>query len=274
MGLRNEADQIRQRHRRRDRQRRNLVAVACFVNTSPYELIVQESIKSKEQLKGKSIGISRIGSSSDVAARVLLKGLGLEPDKDVPIIQVGGSSERAAAFRSGKIAGFPRAAWCHPLGEGPAASGSHQHRGFSQVLSVSLYLRDDDQELSGEQSTRRQKAVDGAHGRGALFQNAQGRKQKDHNELHPPERRVLSRSGTTSMRGWSSGSRRSAAKEWTFNSRKRSRANQASISKSMTSSTIRSSPSWKRKASSTKFSSPSAGRGSVERSAPQLIEEA
>jgi len=53
MGLRNEADQIRQRHRRRDRQRRNLVAVACFVNTSPYELIVQESIKSKEQLKGE-----------------------------------------------------------------------------------------------------------------------------------------------------------------------------------------------------------------------------
>ena len=85
----------------------NLVAVACFVNTLPYELIVQESIKSKEQLKGKSIGISRIGSSSDVAARVLLKGLGLEPDKDVAIIQVGGSSERAAAFRTGQIAAFP-----------------------------------------------------------------------------------------------------------------------------------------------------------------------
>ncbi len=85
----------------------NLVAVACFVNTLPYELIVQESIKSKEQLKGKSLGISRIGSSSDVAARVLLKGLGLEPDKDVAIIQVGGSSERAAAFRTGKIAAFP-----------------------------------------------------------------------------------------------------------------------------------------------------------------------
>jgi NitT/TauT family transport system substrate-binding protein len=85
----------------------NLVAVSCFVNTLPYELIVQESIKTKEQLKGKSIGISRIGSSSDVAARVLLKGLGLEPDKDVAIIQVGGSSERAAAFRTGKIAAFP-----------------------------------------------------------------------------------------------------------------------------------------------------------------------
>ena len=85
----------------------NLVAVGCFINTLPYELIVQESIKTKEQLKGKSLGISRIGSSSDVAARVLLKGLGLEPDRDVPIIQVGGSRERAAAFRTGRIAGFP-----------------------------------------------------------------------------------------------------------------------------------------------------------------------
>ncbi|HEX9788056.1 MAG TPA: ABC transporter substrate-binding protein [Candidatus Binatia bacterium] len=85
----------------------NLVAVACFMNTLPYELIVQESIKSKEQLKGKSIGISRIGSASDVIARVFLKNLGLEPDKDVPIIQVGGSGERAAAFRTGRIAGFP-----------------------------------------------------------------------------------------------------------------------------------------------------------------------
>ena len=85
----------------------NLVAVACFMNTLPYELIVQESIKTPQQLKGKSIGISRIGSSSDVIARVFLKNLGLEADKDVTILQVGGSGERAAAFRSGKIAGFP-----------------------------------------------------------------------------------------------------------------------------------------------------------------------
>ena len=85
----------------------NLVAVACFMNTLPYELIVQDSIKTKEQLKGKSIGISRIGSSSDVIARVFLRYLGLEPDKDVAMIQVGGGGERAAAFRTGRIAAFP-----------------------------------------------------------------------------------------------------------------------------------------------------------------------
>jgi ABC-type nitrate/sulfonate/bicarbonate transport system substrate-binding protein len=85
----------------------NLVMVACMLNTLPYELVVQESIKTAEDLRGKNIGISRIGSASDVAARVLIKGLGLEPVKDVPILQIGGAPERAGAFRGGRIAGFP-----------------------------------------------------------------------------------------------------------------------------------------------------------------------
>ena len=84
----------------------DLVCVGSFINTLPYELVVNESIKSPQSLKGKSVGISRVGSSSDVAARVLLKALGLEPDKDVAILQVGGSPERAASFRTGRIAGF------------------------------------------------------------------------------------------------------------------------------------------------------------------------
>ena len=84
-----------------------IAIVACYLNSLPYELVVSETIKSAEELKGKSIGISRLGSASDVAARALLRGLNLEPDKQVPIMQVGGSSERAAAFRVGRIAGFP-----------------------------------------------------------------------------------------------------------------------------------------------------------------------
>jgi NitT/TauT family transport system substrate-binding protein len=85
----------------------DLVMVACYLNSLPYELVVNESIKSAEDLKGKSIGISRVGSASDVAARALIRGLGLEPDKQVPIMQVGGPTERAASFRGGRIAGFP-----------------------------------------------------------------------------------------------------------------------------------------------------------------------
>jgi NitT/TauT family transport system substrate-binding protein len=85
----------------------DLVMVSCYLNSLPYELVVNESIKSAEDLKGKSVGISRVGSASDVAARALIRGLGLEPDKQVLIMQVGGPAERAASFRTGRIAGFP-----------------------------------------------------------------------------------------------------------------------------------------------------------------------
>jgi NitT/TauT family transport system substrate-binding protein len=85
----------------------DLVMVACYLNSLPYELVVNESVKSAEDLKGKNIGISRVGSASDVAARALIRGLGMEPDKQVLIMQVGGPAERAASFRTGRIAGFP-----------------------------------------------------------------------------------------------------------------------------------------------------------------------
>jgi len=83
------------------------VSVGCPINVLAYELVVLDSIKTAEDLKGKSIGISRFGSVSDVAARELLKGLGLRPMEDVKILQVGGASERAAGFSRGVIAGFP-----------------------------------------------------------------------------------------------------------------------------------------------------------------------
>jgi NitT/TauT family transport system substrate-binding protein len=83
------------------------VSAGCVINVLAYELVVLDSIKSPEDLKGKSIGISRFGSASDVAARELIKGLGLRPMEDVKILQIGGASERAAGFSRGVIAGFP-----------------------------------------------------------------------------------------------------------------------------------------------------------------------
>jgi len=84
----------------------DLVSVACFVNVLDYELVVQPSIKSAEELKGKAIGISRFGSVTDVAARAFLTELRLRPGEDVTVRQVGGAAERAAAFTRGAVAGF------------------------------------------------------------------------------------------------------------------------------------------------------------------------
>src|SRR5437667_2790787 len=84
----------------------DLVLIACYVNSLPYELVVHESVKSAEDLKGKSISISRLGSASDMAARALIRGLGMEPEKQVLILQIGGPAERATAFRADRIVGF------------------------------------------------------------------------------------------------------------------------------------------------------------------------
>lgn len=97
----------------------DLVSVACFVNVLDYELVVQPGIKSAEGLKGKSVAISRFGSVTDVAVRAFLSELKLRPGEDVTIRQVGGASERAAAFRNGVVAGFMSSTGSiHLLGEG------------------------------------------------------------------------------------------------------------------------------------------------------------
>jgi NitT/TauT family transport system substrate-binding protein len=107
------------------------VSVACAINVLAYELVVLDSIKSAEDLKGKSIGISRFGSVSDVAARELLKGLGLRPMEDVKILQVGGAAERAAGFSRGVIAGFPS-----PPGNVHLIPGGLPHRVLANMADL------------------------------------------------------------------------------------------------------------------------------------------
>ncbi|HLH23671.1 MAG TPA: ABC transporter substrate-binding protein [Chloroflexota bacterium] len=71
----------------------------------PYEFMVTSDISGPADLRGKTLGISRFGSSSDVATRVALRYLGLDPDHDVTYLQVGSLAERFAAMKSGVIAG-------------------------------------------------------------------------------------------------------------------------------------------------------------------------
>ncbi len=82
----------------------DLVLIASAAPT-PYKLIVQPGIKRIEELKGKKVGIDRIGGSSYYATRRMLEKLGFKPDH-VEFVQVaGGGDQRVAAFRSGLISG-------------------------------------------------------------------------------------------------------------------------------------------------------------------------
>jgi len=78
--------------------------IAGVVNTHIYSLIVQPGITDAEGLRGQSVGVSDFGGSSDTAMRIVLQSMGLDPDKDVTILAVGGTSDRLAALEAGQIA--------------------------------------------------------------------------------------------------------------------------------------------------------------------------
>ncbi len=81
----------------------DIVVVAMLTGVYPFVFEVAADIKSVADLKGKKVGVSSIGSSSDIATRVALRRVGLDPDKDVTIVAVGSVQQRTAALLSGAI---------------------------------------------------------------------------------------------------------------------------------------------------------------------------
>jgi NitT/TauT family transport system substrate-binding protein len=81
----------------------DLVSVATTIGIYPYVFEVRPEIRNVDDLRGKKIGVSAHGSSSDIASRVVLKRLGLDPDKDVNVVTVGSAQNRTAALLNGAI---------------------------------------------------------------------------------------------------------------------------------------------------------------------------
>ena len=69
-----------------------------------YYLVAQKEIRSVAELKGKRVGVSQFGGTSDLAARLVLKHFGVEPERDALIIQIGSEGTRIAALRVGSVA--------------------------------------------------------------------------------------------------------------------------------------------------------------------------
>src|SRR5207302_2657989 len=81
----------------------DLVVVANLAPVYPYKLYAAKGITTIQGLKGKKVGVSNAGGSSDIATRAALKSAGLDPDKDVNIIAVGSHANRTAALLAGTI---------------------------------------------------------------------------------------------------------------------------------------------------------------------------
>jgi NitT/TauT family transport system substrate-binding protein len=79
--------------------------LSALINKFVYSFVTPMQINKPEDLKGKSVAISQFGDGSDFITRMALKSWGLEPMKDVTILQVGNSTERLAAMSTGKVHG-------------------------------------------------------------------------------------------------------------------------------------------------------------------------
>jgi NitT/TauT family transport system substrate-binding protein len=79
------------------------VMIVGVVPTFVDHIVTVKSITKVEQLKGKTAGVNRLGSTSDLGLRLALRKLGVDPEKDVKILPVGGNPERFAALSKGLI---------------------------------------------------------------------------------------------------------------------------------------------------------------------------
>ena len=85
----------------------DLLAIGAVINEVAFYVMAPPEIKSVRDLKGKPVGVTRFGASTDFAIRKLLEKYGLQPIRDVPIIQIGGLPEIAAALSKRAIYAAP-----------------------------------------------------------------------------------------------------------------------------------------------------------------------
>ena len=77
------------------------IIVAAAVNKLPYVMVTSKAITRWADLRGKKVGISRFGSGTDTAIRLLCRKFGLDPAKDIVIFQGGTQPSRLQAVSSG-----------------------------------------------------------------------------------------------------------------------------------------------------------------------------
>jgi ABC-type nitrate/sulfonate/bicarbonate transport system substrate-binding protein len=79
------------------------IMIQTLVPTFVDHIVSVSSITELQHLKGKTGGVNRVGSTSDLGLRLALRRLGINPDSDTKIITAGGNPERLAALSRGLI---------------------------------------------------------------------------------------------------------------------------------------------------------------------------
>lgn len=78
-----------------------LKAIFYAADKPMYFMLARKEIHSVAELKGKKIGISRFGGTTDLSARLILRNAGIQPDRDAAIVQMGFEPDNVASLRAG-----------------------------------------------------------------------------------------------------------------------------------------------------------------------------
>jgi NitT/TauT family transport system substrate-binding protein len=82
----------------------DIVALGSWDNLVPYIWVTRDKIANIRELRGKKVGVNRAGSKPWLIVQVLLQDAGLDPNKDLQLLQMGGGSqERVSALMRGGI---------------------------------------------------------------------------------------------------------------------------------------------------------------------------
>jgi NitT/TauT family transport system substrate-binding protein len=76
--------------------------LAVALNTTP--IVLMGTVSKVEDLKGKAVGVTRYGSNTDISARFAIRKAGLQPEKDVALIQLEDYAGIMGGIASGRIA--------------------------------------------------------------------------------------------------------------------------------------------------------------------------
>ncbi|HEU4340693.1 MAG TPA: ABC transporter substrate-binding protein, partial [Candidatus Binatia bacterium] len=109
--------------------------VMAVMDGSDHYLVTAPNIRRVEDLKGKKFGISSFGGTPHSEAIMIMRKYGMNPEKDVTFLQIGGSSSRYAALDSGSI---DAAMLVPPFNKLAQKRGFNEILSFNEIMSIPL----------------------------------------------------------------------------------------------------------------------------------------
>ena len=83
----------------------DLKLVTVTINKIEHAFVVRKNVVKPEDLRGKRLAVSRIGSASDTVTRLALKSWKIDADKEVTLLQSGNTPTRMTALAAGHVDG-------------------------------------------------------------------------------------------------------------------------------------------------------------------------